>query len=271
MPFLHLDDTDLYYEVHGEGPAFLFLSQTATPGGVWKPFQVPEFSRDHQVIIYDQRGTGRSSTGSGDFSTKRLCEDAAALLNHLGAADAILCGHSNGGRVAQLLTLDHPRSVKALILASAGGTHKSKGIPIRMCLELVEKGYARYVREHSIEVGFTQEFIKAHPTEVNSIVDMLMTDLTPLEAFLGHVIGRQEYDAAARLSDIRVPTLVMVGEDEDHGSSHGITHKQFAERLAAAIPGAEFVMIGGHGHYYPYADPEQTHRIMRDFLTRRLR
>ena len=72
MPNLRVDDTDLYYEVHGAGPPFLFMSQTATHGAVWKPLQVPEFARDHRVIIYDQRGTGRSSTRSTDFSTKRL-------------------------------------------------------------------------------------------------------------------------------------------------------------------------------------------------------
>ena len=110
MLTLSLPDVDLHYDVHGDGPPFLFMSQTATSGGYWKPFQVPEFSRDHRVIIYDQRGTGRSPTRSADFSTKRLAEDAAALLEHLGVRRAIVCGHSNGGRVAQALTLDHPES-----------------------------------------------------------------------------------------------------------------------------------------------------------------
>ncbi len=51
MPFLKLKDLDLYYEVHGEGPPFLFISETACHGEVWKAYQVPEFSRDHRVII----------------------------------------------------------------------------------------------------------------------------------------------------------------------------------------------------------------------------
>src|SRR4051812_18473767 len=123
MPTLSLPDVELHYEVQGEGPPFLFMSQTATDGGYWKPYQLPEFARDHRVIVYDQRGTGRSPTRAGDFSTRRLAEDAAALLAHLGAGRAIVCGHSNGGRVAQLLTLDHPDKVGRLILASSGGSH----------------------------------------------------------------------------------------------------------------------------------------------------
>ncbi|MEA2905759.1 MAG: hypothetical protein QOI12_3146 [Alphaproteobacteria bacterium] len=268
MASLHLDDAEIYFEVHGAGPPFLFLSQTATDGGYWKPYQVPEFSRDHRVIVYDQRGTGRSPTRARDFSTRRLAEDASALLRHLGAAGAVVCGHSNGGRVAQCLTLDHPEQVKTLILASAGGTHHSAGVPVKMCIELVEKGYERYMREHSTEVGFTQAFIKQHPEKVAAAVKVLTADLPPLEVFLGHVVGRQGYDATPRLKDIRVPTLVLVGDHEDHGSSHGTTHKAFAESLARAIAGARLAVIPGQGHYYPLAAPELTHRIIREFLAR---
>ena len=60
MPFLHLKDTELYYEVHGRGQPVVFLSETACDGEVWKLYQLEEFSRDHQVILHDYRGTGRS-------------------------------------------------------------------------------------------------------------------------------------------------------------------------------------------------------------------
>ena len=89
MPYLHLDDTEFYYEVHGAGPPFLFLPATDAPGAVWTFFQVPEFSRDHRVIICDQRGSGKSKTRSADFTTRRMAADAAALLDHLGARGAI--------------------------------------------------------------------------------------------------------------------------------------------------------------------------------------
>src|SRR5262245_4247575 len=243
MPLLKLDDAELHYEVFGTGPPFLFMSQTATAGGVWKPYQVPEFARDHRVIIYDQRGTGRSPARTADFSTRRLAADAAALLLHLNADGAIVCGHSNGGRVAQALTLDHPGTVKRLILASAGGTHRTRGIPINMCVALAEKGYQRYVREHSIDVGFTKAYVDANPAKVEEFIALLMAELPPLEVFLGHVVGRQEYHATPRLKEINVPTLVMVGEDEDHGSSHGTTHLEFARSLAASIPGAQLSII----------------------------
>jgi pimeloyl-ACP methyl ester carboxylesterase len=72
MPILNLDDTQLYYETHGEGRPFLFNAATATWGELWKFHQVDDFSPNHRVTIFDQRGTGRSKTQSKDFSTERL-------------------------------------------------------------------------------------------------------------------------------------------------------------------------------------------------------
>jgi len=55
MPYLRLEDTEIYYEVHGDGPPFLFCSVTGLDHQAWKFHQVPEFSRDHKVIVFDYR------------------------------------------------------------------------------------------------------------------------------------------------------------------------------------------------------------------------
>ena len=95
MPTLQLKDVEIYYEVHGEGPPMVFLSETACDGEVWKIYQVPEFSKDHRVIIHDYRGTGRSGKPSIDYTTK-------GVLRGLGCAD----GSSQGGRCNRYRPLD---------------------------------------------------------------------------------------------------------------------------------------------------------------------
>jgi pimeloyl-ACP methyl ester carboxylesterase len=269
MPILHLDDTDLYYEVHGTGQPFLFCSATSTWGEVWKFYQVPEFSRDHQVIIFDQRGTGRSPVRSSDFSTQRLAADAAALLDHLAVGPAIVLGHSNGGRVAQLLALDYPHKVDKLVLASSGGTHaaRNRGISIDMCADLVEKGYERHLLDHVIEAGFTAAYHAAHPDEVKRFFEVRLGNLPSLRVYLGHVVGRQEYNSGDRLKSLNVPTLVLIGDDEDHGSLSGTTHFEFAQALARDIPGAKLVVLEGQRHYYYFSAPEETNKAIRNFLS----
>lgn len=217
LPALRLDDAEIGFTVTGNGPAMLFLSATARSGAAWKLHQVPEFSRDHRTIVYDQRGTGTSATSCADFSTARLVADAVALLDHLDVDRAIVCGHSNGGRVAQLLAIEHPERVEKLILASTGATHRTKGIPLKLCLGLVELGYARYDRKSALATGCTPAYYAAHRAEVDAFLDLLAANRPSLEVFLGHVIGRGESDTTSRLTEIVAPTLVLVGDDETHG------------------------------------------------------
>ena len=138
MPILKLKDADIYYEAHSSGPPFLFLSETACDGEVWKIYQVPEFSRDHTVITFDYRGMGQSSKPPTKYTMEMFADDAAAILDHLKLDQAIVCGHSMGGRVAQVLALKHPSKVKKLILASSGAGYPDQGgIPLKLCMEMV--------------------------------------------------------------------------------------------------------------------------------------
>jgi len=116
MPTIKLDDTEIYYEVHGQGQPFLFFSETACSGEIWKIYQVPEFSKDHRVIIHDYRGTGRSSKPSTDYTTRMFCDDAVAPLDHVHVTDAIVLGHSMGGRSTAFAAAKNPARVEALAL-----------------------------------------------------------------------------------------------------------------------------------------------------------
>jgi aminoacrylate hydrolase len=266
MPRLAREGADIFYEVHGKGSPILMMSGTAGDGEFWKPCQVPEFSRDFAAITYDQRGTGKTVTRADGYTTETLADDAAALIERVGLGPAIVWGHSMGGRVAQLVALDHPKKVAKLILSSTGASFKSKGgIPPAICLELVEKGYERYVREHSTAIGFSKAFANAHPDKVEAFIKARLATQPPLKTYLAHIVARQEHDTSARLKDIRAPTLVTVGGDEGHGNSD-TTHIQSSEALARAIPGAKFIVIPGAGHFYPFSDPETTNRLVRDFV-----
>lgn len=265
MPVLTLSDADIHYTVAGSGPAMLFCSATAWPCWPWELHQVPEFSRDHTTIVFDQRGTGRSPSRGTDFSTTRLAADAAALLDHLGIERAIVCGHSNGGRVAQMLTLEYPHKVAKLILVSAGGTHATSGIPLKMAVGLAEKGYAQYLRDGSIGAGSSKAYYIANRERVEGFVDLLVATRTPLETMLRHVIARQASDTTSRLGEIRVPVLVLAGDDETHGDA-GMTHLEFAHILARAIPHAKLVIFPDEGHFYAFYSPETTNRVIREFL-----
>ena len=178
MPSVRNGNIDIHYEVTGQGMPFLFFSETACPGDIWNNFQVPEFSRDHRVITHDYRGTGKSSKPTTQYSCDDFVDDAAAILDHLNAGPAIAVGHSMGGRVAMLMALKYPAKVKKLIVASVGpGAPGAPPIPFKMCKEMAEWGYEKYVREHTLEVGWTREYIQQHPDKVEHFLNIRLNNL----------------------------------------------------------------------------------------------
>ncbi len=266
MPTLQLTDAEIYYEVHGHGQVIVFLSETACDGEVWKIHQVPEFSKDHRVIIHDYRGTGQSSKPSIDYTTQMFARDVIGLMDHLKADDAIVVGHSMGGRVAQLLALDYPGRVKKLVLASTGSHYpKTKGLPLKICQEMIEWGYEKYERDHSILVGFTDEFVKNHPERVEHYLKVRMQNLCPVEFYLRHLLARQGHDTSGRLKDIRQPTLILVGEDDRNMTSE-VNHRMSSDVLANGIPHSKLVVLLNERHSYFFANPDAAHKIIRDFI-----
>lgn len=266
MPTLNTDGADIYYEVHGSGPPMLLISGTACDGAFWSPYQAPDFSRDHTVIIFDQRGIGKTITRSDDYSTTRLAADAAEIIRKVGLGPAIVVGHSMGGRVAQLVALDHPDTVKALPLLSTGSGYKAKGgIPPKICLGIIKLGYERYIREHNINIGFTKQFAAENPDRVNECIDVLLNALPSVDIYLEHVNARQWHDTRERLKDIRVPCLVTVGDDEVHGLSD-TTHVASAKILCENIPNAKFEVIPNAGHFYMFSHPEYLNGLIRNFI-----
>jgi 3-oxoadipate enol-lactonase len=267
MPYLKLKDAEIYFETHGDGPPFLFCSVTGLDHQAWKFHQVSEFSRDHQVIIFDYRGTGKSSKNIQKYSIKMFTEDAAMLLDQLNATQAIACGHSMGGVVAQLLAIDYPQKVKKLILASSGSAHPgAHGIPLAMCRDMVRLGFEGYIRQHTIETGWTKEFVATHPDLIENFLQVRMSGIAPLENYLYFILARQEHDHTDRLKEIRAPTLVLVGDDEIHGAADR-THWDAAHHLAKEIPNSKLVVLQGEGHHYLATNPVAAHHAIREFIS----
>jgi pimeloyl-ACP methyl ester carboxylesterase len=270
MPFIKRSDVEIHYETHGAGTPFLFFSETACAGDIWHTFQVPEFSRDHLVITHDYRGTGKSSRPTTQYSCHDFVDDASALLDHLNAGPAFLLGHSMGGRVALLMALKYPAKVKKLIVASVGpGVPNAPPIPFKMCKEMVEWGYERYVREHTLEVGWTREYIQQHTERVEHFLTLRMNNLPTLEDYLRHVVARQVCDLSGRVREIKHPTLVLVG-DYDHGSATGSSHRVSSQAMAQELPNGRFAVIPNEAHNYFMTNPDAAHRIIRQFLAAKL-
>jgi len=134
-----------------------------------------------------------------------------------------------------------------------------------MCRDMVRLGFEGYIREHTIETGWTKDFVAAHPDLIENFLRVRMSGIAPLENYLYFVLARQEHDHTERLKEIRVPTLVLVGDDERHGATDR-THYDAAHHLAKTIPNSKLVVLEGEGHHYLATNPTAAHAAIRAFI-----
>jgi pimeloyl-ACP methyl ester carboxylesterase len=100
---------------------------------------------------------------------------------------------------------------------------------------------------------------------IEKYLKVRMANLCPVEFYFRHVLARQAHDTSRRLNDIKVPTLVFVGDD-DHFVVSDMSHRAGADILAKGIPGAKLVVLPGERHSYFYTEPEKVHGIVREFI-----
>ncbi len=255
------------YELRGSGDPLLLVAGTGYPGATWPPELVEPLAARHLVITFDHRGTGSTPAGPEPFSTRAFGADALGLLDALGLPATHVVGHSMGGRVAQWMALDRPEQIRSLVLAATGpGQFRAdrpvtRGIPVPTAVELIEHGYEAYMRAHIAATFFTPEFVAAAPDRVGWLVRAFWEHRPTLEAYLRHVVARQEHQTADRLSDIDRPTLVLVGDRDTHAAGTGV-HAEQSAYLAEHIRAAESIVIRGAAHGYFWQMPEQSAQIL---------
>jgi pimeloyl-ACP methyl ester carboxylesterase len=121
MPTIQPNGGQIYYEERGAGPPIVLIHGTGSDANNWST--APELARLGRVIAYDRRGFTRSARLDpvDRITAAEHAEDAAALLERLDAAPAIVVGRSYGGNVALELALRRPELVRALALLEGGG------------------------------------------------------------------------------------------------------------------------------------------------------
>jgi len=273
MPKVLVGDLETYYEVHGDGDVVLLVPPSFWPCDTWKLLVVPNLSDRYRTIIFDPRGTGRSAKPTDGYTVGQFAQDCLGLLAALGVVRCHVVGFAIGGQVAQAMAISDPELVATLTMAACGpGTHtlagRQRDLASDTDRQIAELGFERFIREHpdNDTMAFNPEFYREHHDVVAALADALWSGQSTPEQFLRHESARLTWDTLGQGGRVRVPTLVLCGE-QDQVSRRGSTPVDTARRLGAAIPGAELVLVPGVKHM-TFWDGDGALAALRDFLGR---
>ena len=244
MAFTRVNGVNLYCEVHGRGePLLLIMGLGANTTGWWA--QVPAFSREYQVIAFDNRGAGRSDKPNEPYSIGQMADDAQALLDELGVGPAHVFGMSLGGMIAQELALRYPESVRTLML---GGTMAGGPTAMFAGPEVVQQliSLAGMPLVQALEVGlallYSEDYIAKNKGELVRRALLNAHLMAPMYAIQRQFMAIVGFNTFGRLSEIRSPSLVLTGTADRVIPAHN------SRLLAEGIAGARLVEFEGAGH-----------------------
>jgi pimeloyl-ACP methyl ester carboxylesterase len=273
MPNANLEDVSLWYEEAGHGEPVLLVPPSWWPAATWNVGVVLVLSKRYRTIIFDCRGTGRSSKPKDGYTVQQFAEDGIALLAHLGISRCHLVGFALGGQIVQAMAIARPDLVATLTMAAAGpGSKTLSGGPRDLspdaAREIREMGFERYIKTHINNDGmaFNPSFYRAHRDLADVLADALWSGQSTVEQFGYHEKARLTWDALAKASEVKVPTLILCGADDDV-NRRGSTPVGTARRLGELVPGAELGLIPGVRHM-TFWDGDGALKALQDFLAR---
>jgi pimeloyl-ACP methyl ester carboxylesterase len=261
---VHVGDIDIAYKSFGKGDALLLISGSGLVMDAWQPSVLRDFSRNHTVIIFDNRGVGNTTVGTKSFSIQQFANDTVGLLDALRIQKADVLGFSMASFIAQEITLLHPEKVNRLILygATCGGEGNIPQTPqvVKILSDLVNN--RTQDPEKILSVTFPLEWVKSHPNRTIPESKEIVTSKTLRQQFDLNEgwLATNWSGVCGQLTKISKPTLVITGtEDVAVPAANSLI-------LAQKIPGAWLVQIKGGGHGLMYQYPEQFNKIVKTFL-----
>ena len=252
-------DVQIYWEEEGSGEPLLLIMGLGYTSEMWHRVR-PLLADRFRVIVFDNRGVGRSTVPEPGYEISDMASDAVAVLDAAGVESAHVLGVSMGGYIAQTLAIEHPDRVRSLILGctACGGPDAVIAEP-----EVLEALAARGSMEPAEGVRVMIPYVYDAGTPAEAIDEDLAIRLRTFPTEKGYVGQLQAIMGLAtweRLGEIAVPTLVL------HGLNDRLVPYPNGEDLARRIPGARLVSIPDASHIFFTDQPEATMNAVDAFL-----
>ncbi len=255
MGLIKINDINMNYESFGKGWPIVLIHGAYIDSGEWV-YQIPFFEKKYQVILADLPGHG----GSGKlpvYTIEMMAEYTAALIEKLGVASCILCGHSLGGMAAQAVAAQYPSLVDKLILMETSYGVRSN--PLEAFLTALTMPILKRVSVEKQAVMFADAMGKQSEKTKAYIAETIAKHASDHENYNRIWDATVNYDGKSSLGKIDCPTLIVAGEENKQ------THHQ-AKVMQKSIKGSELVFVRQAGHVVNMDNPDDFNQAVLRFI-----
>jgi pimeloyl-ACP methyl ester carboxylesterase len=236
---LDVNGVRIYHEVHGAtGPWLVMLHGGLGIVDYWGN-QVPDFAKDHRVLLIESRGHGRSTRDDKTYTYELMASDVVAVMDKLGIDKASIVGWSDGGIIALVMALNNPDRLDKIV--ALGANSDPSGVDFDVA------GGATF-GQYVTNAGKNYERVSSTPKDYDAFVKAISK------------MWETEPNITAKLGAIKTPTLIMAGQYDVIKDAH-------TRMMAATIPGAKLEIVANTAHFVIWQDPATFNKVTRAFLS----
>jgi 3-oxoadipate enol-lactonase len=260
VQFVQVNGISLHHQIiggPGDKPVIVFINSLGTDFRIWRDVIV-RLAGSYPLLAYDKRGHGLSDVGDAPYSIDDHVDDLIGLLEHLNVRQAVICGLSVGGLIAQGLYARRPDLVRALILCDTAhkiGTSEMWAARIKA----IEDGGLAGIVDGVMERWFTAPFRDPANPAFSGYRNMMLRQ--PVDGYTGTCAAIRDADFTVAATRIAVPTLCVVGDQD------GATPPELVLSMARLVPSARYEVIPGAGHIPCVEQPEALTAVIEAFLS----
>lgn len=259
MPKVNVNDINIYYEIHGKGFPLVMITGLAGDSNWWSLEEVKAYSHYFKLIIFDNRGAGRTDKPKEDYSINQFANDVLGLMDALKIEKAHVLGSSMGGMIAQEIAINHPERIGKLVLCSTHCGGMKKVNPSQEVLDMMTSPNQDLI-DGIISLCFTKEIIKSNPKLISRFRKKISKTRIPPRSYILQLKSVDYFNTCSRLKQIIAPTLIL------HGKNDLLIPVANAEILLSQIPNAKIKMLEPEGHWIFLPNWEKIMKIIINFL-----
>ena len=207
MPRTSIGDCSLYYERNGTGFPVLFISGLGGFASFWQD-QVAAFAKRFEVVTFDHRGIGQSDEGRIGYTVERMAADVISLMGALRIKRAHLVGHSTGGAIAQVLAIEHPSRLAAVVLSATwtkADAYFRRLFTLRKEV-LLRLGPSTYLQSATL-YWYPSWWVARNNERLRQLEAQNLAAFAPIEIVASRIDAMLAFDRTSELARIKTPDL----------------------------------------------------------------